>query len=625
MPSYPGRYDFGVMKQNFGGINDQASLLTAGTTQAYDIVNFDLNIGGEITRRGGTSTVYDFGVPIVFFKKFLNDGVEVFFAITSNNKFWSAAAVAGPWTDRTGSVVWTNFTNPIIGGVIANKLIICNGEDAPVIYVPGSNVETLEDASLEQLATTSLTMTAVGATTTGATYRLVGVTPRGDSIPVTVVLAPNNAVDSSVLTAANYNYLSWVNNGEFTAFKVIFVGAGNPTRSGTSTNTSAGDWVVATLGASATSYSDIGGPVTAYTPLTVSEAYNTPNDWNTAGQPEGCALVGKSRDERLWAWRGKTVWSSSLSEPTNWMREDDAYVFTVIGGEDTNVTGCGGLFDYTFLFSRTATFVYSGVSPVTINLSKVIPVGCASHGSIVFAGTDLWWWSNYGPTSGARILQGADIAVNTGDSAKIQNLVYQSTNTSAWTKIAGEVDIVNNRVFWAVPQVAASTNNQTIVFNYEVKGFTRYTGFDFVGSCVSSNTVYLASSSGKILQMNSGETDNGTAITATYTTGDMDLGSYPMVKRMLWVDVLADRRGGNYSFDFQYWADMGQEISTAQTCTQTTTNGDTITTTSSTATEHRIYCEGIGNTFRLIFSTSATTPLKLVAWRPEIRARGVRQ
>ena len=342
-------------------------------------------------------------------------------------------------------------------------------------------------------------------------------------------------------------------------------------------------------------------------------------------QPEGCALVGKSRDERLWAWRGKTVWSSSLSEPTNWMREDDAYVFTVIGGEDTNVTGCGGLFDYTFLFSRTATFVYSGVSPVTINLSKVIPVGCASHGSIVFAGTDLWWWSNYGPTSGARILQGADIAVNTGDSSKIQNLVYQSTNTSAWTKIAGEVDIVNNRVFWAVPQVAASTNNQTIVFNYEVKGFTRYTGFDFVGSCVSSNTVYLASSSGKILQMNSGETDNGTAITATYTTGDMDLGSYPMVKRMLWVDVLADRRGGNYSFDFQYWADMGQEISTAQTCTQTTTNGDTITTTSSTATEHRIYCEGIANTFRLIFTTSATTPLKLVAWRPEIRARGVRQ
>jgi len=642
MPSYPGRYDFGVMKQNFGGIQDQASLLTVANGAASDIVNFDLNIGGEIVRRGGTSLIYDFGSPVVFFRKFLNAGVEVFFAITSDGHFWSAAAPAGPWTDRTGSVVWTNFTNPIIGAPIANKLVICNGYDKPVIYVPGSNVTTLEDASLQTTATTSASYVRVGAAGSEARfYGIVGVTPRGETPPVwfdttgivsatlsgntwTATAAAPSMNAKASLTAAVYQSLSWANNGEYTAYKIILSGivSGVPPYQ----FLDSGSILVSTVGAAATSFNDtLIATTPGHTSLTTSTAYNTPNDWNTNGQPEGCALVGKNRDERLWAWRKNTVWSSSLSEPTNWMREDDAYVFQVIGGEDTNVTACGGLFDYTFLFSRTATFVYTGVAPTTINLSKVVPVGCASHNSICFAGTDIWWWSNYGPTSGTRVLQGADIAVNTGYANNIQSLIYSGTNTSAWTKIAGEADIVNNKVFWGVPQVGDSTNNQTVVFNYEVKGFTRYEGFDFIGSCVSSNTVYIASSDGKIYQMNSGNTDNGTAITASYTTGDMDMGSYPMVKRMLWVDVLADRRPGNYSFDFQYSADMGQELSTAQTATQTTTNGDTIETTSSTATEHRFYTEGIGNTFKLIFTTSATTPLKLVAWRPEIRARGVRR
>lgn len=625
MPSYPGRYDFGVMKQNFGGIQDKASLLTVQDGAASDILNFDLNIGGEITRRGGTTSIYNFGSPIVFFRRFLNAGVEVFFVITSNGKFWSAASLAGPWTDRTGSVTWTNFTNPIIGGPISNKLVICNGYDKPVIYVPGSNVQTLEDASLQSVASTSLTFSATGTISAATTYGIVGVTPRGETPVLTVTSTAGGSVTQSALSAANYNSLAWVNNGEFTAFKVILYGMGDPVRPGTVTGVAAGVWLIATLNASAQSYDDIGGPVEAYTALPTSTAYNTPADWNTNGQPSGCALVGKNRDERMWFWRKNTVWSSSLSEPTNLMREDDAYVFQVIGAEDTNVTACGGLFDYTFLFSNTSTFIYTGVAPTTINLNKVLPVGCASHNSITFAGTDIWWWSNYGPVSGSRVIQGADIAVNTTFANKIQNLIFTGTNTAAWTKIASAVDIISNRLFWAVPKAAATTNNQTVVFNFAVNGFSRYDGFDFIGSCVSSNVIYIASTDGHIYQMGSGDTDNGTPITASYTTGDMDMGSYPMVKRMLWVDILADRRGGAYSFGFQYSADMGQQLSDVQTCTETTTNGDTVYTTSSTATEHRCYCEGIANTFKLIFTTSATTPLKLVAWRPEIRARGVRQ
>ena len=626
MPSYPGRYDFGVMRQNFGGIRDQASLLTVPDGAAMDVLNFDVNVGGEITRRGGLSSVYDFGSPVVFFKKYLYRGTEVFFAITSNGKFWSATNPAGAWANVTGSVTWSDYTtNPIIGAVLASKLVLCNGIDPPLIYIYGSNVQTLKDASLQPVATTSATLTAFGTLSTGATYRVVGVTPRGETTPVSASIAPNNAVTSSALSAANYNTLSWVNNGEFTSYKIIFVGNADPVRPGTSTNVAAGDWVIATVGAAATSYTDTGGPVTAFTAVGSSTAYNTPADWETNGYPEGMAYVGKNRDERLFAWRKNAIWASSLSEPTNWYREDDAFAFTVIGSDDTNIKGIAGLFDYSMIMSKTACFLYTGASPTTIALSKVIPVGCASHNSITYAGQDAWWWSNYGPTNGSRIIQGADVALNTSLTNQIQSLIFQGTNTSRWDKIAGATDIVNNRIYWGVPKAAATTNNQSVVLNFEVSGFVRYDGFDWVGSAVYNNDVYIAGSAGIIYKMNTGNTDNGTPITASYTTGHMDLGSYPMVKRMLWVDVLADRRGGDYSFDFQYSADMGQQVSTAQTCTQTTTNGDTITTTSSTATEHRLYCEGIANTFQLIFTTSATTPLKLVAWRPEIRARGVRQ
>ena len=628
MPSYTGRYDFGVMRQNFGGIQDQASLLTVPTGAARDVLNFDVNVGGEITRRGGTSLVHAFGSPIVFLRKFIKTGTEYYFAITSNNKFWSATTPSGTWTDVSGSVVWTDFTSPIIGASLAGKLVICNGTDAPLVYNPGSNMETLEDASLEDVATTSGTFTHTGgAGGSNADYYLVGVTPRGDT-PLFSFTLDASAPQQTALTAAIYNTLSWVNNNEFTAWKVIIkprsfgiarAGMTTPTLDNTKYYT------VATLGAAFTSFNDLGGQVVQYTPVSTSEAYNTPNDWNTGGQPDGIAYVGKNRDERLFAWRNNTIWACSLSESTNWFREDDAFAFTLIGGEDTIIKGIAGLFDYTMIFSASACFLYSGASPTTITLGKVLAVGCASHSSITYVGTDVWWWSQYGPTSAARVLTGADVAVNTGETNAIQNLIFQSTNTSAWSKIAGVTDIVNNRIYWAVPKAAASTNNQCVVFNYEVKGFTRYDGFDFVGAVVYQNGVYVASSDGNLYLMNSGNTDNGTAITASYTTGDMDMGSYPMVKRMLWVDVLADRTGGDYSFGFQYSADMGQQVSDVQTCTQTTTNGDTITTTSSTATEHRIYCEGIANTFRLIFTTSATTPLKLVAWRPEIRARGVRQ
>lgn len=626
MPSYAGRYDFGVMRQNFGGIQDKASLLSVPTGAAMDILNFDVNPGGEITRRGGISSIHDFGAPVVFFRRYLYQGTAVFFAITSNGKFWSATDPAGTWTDRTGTAAFTDYTtNPIIGAVLASKLVICNGIDQPLIYVHGSVVTTLKEASLQSVATTSATLTAFGTKTTGATYSLVGVTPRGETPLVTATITPNNAVAQSNLSASSYNTLSWVNNGEFTAYKVIFHGNADPVRTGSSTNVSAGKWLIATLGAGTTSYTDTGGEVTAYVDQSTSTAYNTPADWETTGPPEGMAYVGKNRDERLFAWRKNTIWACSLSEPTNWYRNDDAFAFTVIGSEDTNIKGIAGLFDYTLIMSKTATFLYQGASPTTIVLQKVIPVGCASHNSITYAGTDAWWWSNYGPTSGSRILQGADVSMNTEYADSIQILVFQGTNTSAWNKIAGEVDIVNNRLLWSVPKVGATSNNQSIVFNYTTKGFVRYDGFDWVGSAVSNNLIYIGSTDGNIYLTNTGNTDNGTPITASYITGDMDMGSYPMVKRMLWVDVLADRRGGDYSFDFQYWADMGQQVSDVQTCTQTTTNGDTITTTSSTATEHRLYCEGIANTFRLIFTTSAATPLKLVAWRPEIRARGVRQ
>lgn len=842
MPNYAGRYDFGVMKQNFGGIQDETSLLSTPSNAASDILNFDLDQGGAISRRGGTEEIYDFGSELVYFERFQDEGTSYFFAITANSKFWSANDPAGPWTDRSGSVTWTNFTNSVIGASVAGKLVVANGYDDPILYVPNSNVVTLENASLETVASSKVQVAPTGtAASTINPYSLMGITPRGETITSASVYNGAYLVAPGSLTSSAYNTISWVTNNEFTAYKgllkyaatttvgatsykqdlyyqfpavgpagngyghfgqtldpyvnellapqcyssgtiyngtitmsgiaianetfvigtqtftwkaaravagevtigttaaeavtnivaaitadiptqatafddagdtvtvyaasaltfteastnmavggigtlssnaasvplastgaylvvpvvdgidqlpsfasslsqleqsllyaagntvtwtnianasgykIIYYDIGAETRWGHGALTQYSYYLVDSVGAGVTSYTDNGGAVAGYTVTLTDSAYNTPSDWNVNGQPEGFAYVGKNREERMLAWRGNTVWASALSEPTNWFREGDAYAFTLLGNEDTAVTGISGLFDYTLIHSKTATFVYSGASANDITLTKVIPVGCSSHNSITYAGADTFWWSNYGPVNGSRVIQGADIAVNVKDVRAIQSLVFEGTNTSAWTKICGETDIVNSRIYWAVPKVAATTNNQTIVLDYSVKGFTRYEGFDFIASCVWNNDVYIASSDGSIYKMNSGNTDNGTAITAHYYTGHMDMGSYPMTKRMVWVDVLADRRDGNYSFDFDYVVDMGQIEGTAQTCTHTTTDAQTVETTSSTATEHRCYTTAMGNTFQLQFSTSAVTPLKLVAWRPEIRARGLRQ
>jgi hypothetical protein len=644
MAGYPGRYDFGIFRKNFGGIDQRASLISVPDNAAFDITNFNIIDGGYIERRGGISQIYDFGSPVVYFTKFISNGTDVFFAVTANGKFWSATDLSGPWTERTGSVVWTDFgtTNAIIGASLGSKLVLCNGVDQPLVYVHGSNMQTLKDASLQAVGSTSGTNTKVGAGGAGTVvYGVVGVTPRGETVPFFLTvnniaqptygggqfLFPSNPGANTAianLTAANYNSLTWVNNGEFTAFKIyrwtvtlsggqyyVYANAAQP---------------IATLGAAASSYQDQTSTVpTVTTALGTSTAYNTPADWESSGPPKGMAYVGKNRDERLFAWRGNTIWACGLSECTNWFREDDAFVFTVIGAEDTQIRGIAGLFDYTMIFSRNSCFLYQGASPTTIRLDKVVSMGCLSHNSITYSDVTAWWWSQYGPTSADRILSGADVSMSSSVGDRIQPLIQSITDSARWPFVCGTTDVTNNRVYWGVSKTGSSVNDETIVLQSDVSGFTRYEGFSWVGACSHNNDVYIGSSDGKIYKMNTGDTDNGTPITATYTTGWMDMGSYSMNKRMAWVDVIVDRRPGNYTFSFNYSVDFGQVTGTAQTATQTTTNGQTIETTSSTATEHRFYTDAIGNCFQLVFSTSSSTPLRLVAWRPEIRARGVRQ
>ena len=358
---------------------------------------------------------------------------------------------------------------------------------------------------------------------------------------------------------------------------------------------------------------------------TIYPAVNTPADWDKNGQPQGFAVLAGPKSERLLAWRGGTIWASALQNGLDWYQPNDAYTFSLTGEGDRNIKAIGHMLDYSIAFSATQGFVYYGTTAVDIIQVKIIPIGCASWRALTHVDFDLWFWSRYGPTSLRRVLTGQDIQPNTGISANVNSIINQS-NRSLWSNLVGYSDIPNNRVIYCYPSTGATANDTCLVFNTLTNGWVQYTGWNLVDTAIDSLArVFALTTDGKLVQLAQGNLDGGAIINATYKTAWYDLGTLITRKRLLWVDVIGDRQGGPYTFTINASFDYGLYTDVPITCTETTTDGVTVETTSSKATFHRVYTDGFGESFQLAFATSAgDTPVKILGWRPDTRFKGIR-
>lgn len=649
MPNYNGRFTQAMFTKNFGGIDSKATVLNINDNEAADITNFDVGLDGSITRRAGTAiaaTIGDNANPqAVFWMPFYDDdGVERFCAIAKdsagNLDWFDAADVDGTYTNRsaTGMTLTAENAHKYIGANWQGAVIVANGTDQPVYAKYGEDVKTLKNASLIDNPTTLITTkVGTGGVNFGNIYGVTAITPRGET---QMAVGETIGINWDDLSSSNYNLLSWYPVEGASGYRIYwfqyFVSGLVPNR-GFDPLVLSTWYRIADVPASDTTFIDNAPNVPqSYTTAPFNApfnntAYRTWKDWEDNGWPHGFSVVSRGRDERAFAWRGQYVWASALNNPKDWLAPNDSFAFSVDGGTDKTITAVASLHEYILVFTRTMCFVYTGASADSITLVKVIPRGCTSMRSIVNFDGDLYFWSDYGPTSFKRIMSGADISSASAFNRRIQNILFNQTNTQEWDRICAHRHIPESRIVWAVPGVDQTKNTLGIVYQADTQSWSKYDNWEFCHCGTDSNYgvygIREADGSGvaKLWNLMSSNQDNGSSITATYKTGWYDMRSWDTRKRLVFTDVIVDRSQGAYTFTVNWSWDYGIQDGTAVTLTETTTEGATIETTSSSTTEHRVFADGFGNAFQLTFSTTANAPLKVIGWRPEIRGRGVRK
>lgn len=655
--TYRGKYSTELMSRNFGGINRDASIVNIGNNQAYDILNWDIGQRGTIKRRYGwtqLSTIGDAASPLALALFSFPDGDAVtrFAAVAYNVSgqivAYEAASPSGPWTECAGGLTFT-VTDPVayVGIPWKGKLYIVNGGDPPAVLEYGVSARTLKDASLLSKPTRfdGLMTGAVATTGTFQAYGIAAITPRGKTdvltwpTPVSVgpVWRTNNTIGAGGIDGVTTFFtMSWDAVPGASAYEIYVLTVAATCR--TSTGIQAGTYVkIDEVPYGTTTWQD-----TAQTPAnakdvngnyvygqTASDAYNTPR-WENYGYPTGGMVWGRGRSERLLLWRGDTIYGCGVSDPLLWWNSGDSIVFTVLGNGDVEIVAGATLFDYLVFFSQRQCWVFNGSGPQDISMDKNIQVGCVGPHALTQVGQDIYLFSQFGPTTFKRIIAGADVSASHSLGDRVKPIVFEETNSSAWNRVTVYSDISNSRVVWILPEAGETQNGMALVYQYDTDSFTKYDGHAFHHVIEDGRNHYALTEqdadTNAVAQLHTGNTDNGTAISATYKTGWFDRNSWQYTKRIVWVDVVASREHGAYSFSVSWNWDYGQYVSSPIPCTHATTDGALVDTTSSLATEHRIFTDGIGNAVQLIFTTSAgDQEIEILGWNPDLRSKGLRK
>jgi hypothetical protein len=566
---------------------------------------------------------------------------------------YESASPSGPWVQSAGSVIYTQTDPTKYNGIKwKNKLYVVNGVDAPTVLQYGVINKTLKDASLLtppgslSVANFGVTATIGGGAIGLASYGVCAKTPIGRTTLTTFnlhLLTGGNTLNNTVIGGAGeidgisrFFTLAWSPVPSNLGYE-IFAYCGPAVSLGTrSTALAAGrnEYLkIADVSSTITTWSDTAGGFltvngSCVAAATSNTAYNTPK-WETSGYPTNGLVVARDREERLLLYREGTVWGSALSDPLNWWTPGDAMVFAIAGDGDVEIVAGAALFDYMILFSKSQCWVYTGAGSQTMALAKSIPVGCAAQDSIVQVGTDLYLFSQFGPTSFNRIMAGADIAAAHQWADKCKTDLFNGTNLSLWNRISAFNDIPNSRVVWSMPSTGSQVNTKALVYNYAVDAFYTYDNYGFT-SLFSDNYLLYGLKDGAttnyVAKLNYGNFDNGSMITAVYKTAWFDYQTWDTMKRLIKVDIIGSKENGHYTFDVAWSWDYDKSTGGPITCTDTTTDGCTIEATSPLSTEHQVFTTGIGNAIQIVFSTSAEDQqVEILGWRLDVRSKGIRR
>lgn len=376
--------------------------------------------------------------------------------------------------------------------------------------------------------------------------------------------------------------------------------------------------------------------------------------WTTNHWPRFMRLLGIGRLSRMHAWgfaddQGRVDFSAA-NQPQHFMQDDmysagrtrtphtDGGFYYPRPGDGDVVVSVVDMFDYTVIFKKHVTLIYSGDPGYDDwTLAAEFPVGCVSDRAWQKVGNDLLFWSEDGAKALSGVQEYGDLAQ--GDlSWKITDII-RGIAPDGQERVCSYHDITNARVIWYVPTSGSSHNDAGYIYYYNTKKFAKWTGpvcemMDvLLLRATSSTTERLIGGSydAGIVQLQTGYADIEADVASEYYTGWLDFGQISDAERGLWLDVFFGSGGTDVEISMQ--TDLNDTWIPITRVTKSFGGSGTVwgkfkwgeAVWGIPGRAHRRYeMDGLFNLVRFKFSKTGTQGFEVMGYRPEIRMKGPR-
>jgi len=295
-----------------------------------------------------------------------------------------------------------------------------------------------------------------------------------------------------------------------------------------------------------------------------------PAEWG-ANPPIGFTVVNRGQDERMYAWNRGKVYFSSLNSATDWLSAglagSGAFVVSVADGDA--VSAVVPKFGYLVVFTNQRTLIYTGDGPgdlttAGITLSHMLMIGCPGGAdSIIQVGTDTYFWSEFGPANLVRLLNATELSSNLVG-LSVQPHVMNRTNRNRWPMILGYHDIQRRRVVWFAPLLGSPLMNCGYIYQYDIKSWYRYEGWNVDYAVASATGVIFAgvqtATTRAFAVLHSGFMDGAEGYEADYYTVPFDWGQPDITKTVPFVDVFTRNDVNELQVEYKYDFDPRYEV-----------------------------------------------------------------
>lgn len=213
---------------------------------------------------------------------------------------------------------------------------------------------------------------------------------------------------------------------------------------------------------------------------------------------------------RLFAHDGSRVYYSNLDQPEAW---DPDNSFSVNQDDGQKIIALHSAHEVLLVMKKDSIWALYGEDPATwVPRMISATTGCLNERSVIYVeGMSYWWsergpmgWSGSGPVDNLSLGRLDDqVALEVGIATRYAN----PDPTINSVGIVGAVDIVNQRILWAIPGITATQNNFILPYKYRFNQWeaTKWFGLDAaslatVQDASSAPYVFLGGYKGQIFR-----------------------------------------------------------------------------------------------------------------------------